>query len=289
MKDAESLESYLREQYTDQSVKSYLITIDNFLCSNPKAMEYTYKDIVVYLDGLKKVYQNDGTRSTQLAAIKKYYDFLLETKQRDDHPCRALYIRVQKNSIELQRLFSSQELELLLQRENRYRLLNLRNKVLISILIYQGLRSEEVCNVRMQDVDLENGFIVIRSTHVTNRRVMELKPKQILLINNYLTESRPKLLKTDTDKLLITKKGIAICVDTINRMIRPLQGLFSDRILNASTIRQSVIRNWLNEKKYPLADVQLLAGHKYPSSTEKYLQEDTDDRRKLINQFHPLG
>lgn len=283
------MEEYLKEQHTPQSVKSYLIAIGSFLCSNPRAKDYTYRDIVGYLDGLKKIYQNDSTRSTQLAAIKKYYDFLLQTKRRDDHPCRALYIRVQNKAIELQRLFSSEELELLLQRENRYRLLDLRNKVLISFLIYQGLRSEEICEIRVKDIDLENGFITVRSTHLTNRRLMELKSKQILLMNDYLIKSRPQLLKCDTNKLLVTKKGIAISVETINRILRPLQGLFLDRSLNASTIRQSVIRNWLGEKNYPLADVQLLAGHKYPSSTEKYLGEDLDDKRKLINQFHPLG
>lgn len=289
MKELKQIEKYLREQHTEQSVKSYLIAIENYLVANPKAKQYTYRDIVSYLEELKKIYQNDGTRSTQLAAIKKYYDYLLQTKQRDDHPCRALYIRVQSKAIELQFLFSSEELELLLQRENRYRLLDLRNKVLISFLIYQGLRSEEVCNIKVKDIDLESGIMTIRSTHLTNRRILELKPKQILMINNYLNFSRPMLKQCDTNKLLITKKGIAICVDTINRMLRPLQGLFLDRTLNASTIRQSVIRNWLNEKNYPLADVQLLAGHKYPSSTEKYLGEDIDDRRKLINQFHPLG
>jgi len=72
-------------------------------------------------------------------------------------------------------------------------------------------------------------------------------------------------------------------------MLRPLKGLSPARSLNASTIRQSVIANWLNESKYPLGDVQLPAGHKYPSSTEKYLREDIENKRKLINAFHPLG
>ncbi|MFT5602477.1 MAG: integrase/recombinase XerD [Flavobacteriales bacterium] len=68
-----------------------------------------------------------------------------------------------------------------------------------------------------------------------------------------------------------------------------MKHLFPLRQLNASLVRQSVISNWLNQSVMKLGDVQLMAGHKYPSSTEKYLQPDSDEQRKLINPFHPLN
>lgn len=71
--------------------------------------------------------------------------------------------------------------------------------------------------------------------------------------------------------------------------VRPLQALFPDKNLNAKTIRQSVISNWLNKRKLPLGNVQLMAGHKYPSSTERYLNRDAHSKRDLINRFHPMG
>lgn len=285
----ETLKEYLQSLHAPQTVASYLYSINNFLAVNPKAKTYGYKELVNYLESLTNDYINDKTRSTQLASIKKYYDYLLETKQREDHPCRALYIRSQKNSLEHQSLFSSEELELLLTRKNRYKLLDSRNKVLIMLLIYQGLRSEELCNIRLEDIDLENGFIFIRSTHFTSRRTLELKPKQILIMSSYISHSREELIKGNYKQLLITKKGIPISVETVERIIRPLKGLFLGKSLCPKTIRQSVISNWLNEKKYTLGDVQLLAGHKYPSSTEKYKREDNENKRKLINQYHPLG
>jgi len=59
--------------------------------------------------------------------------------------------------------------------------------------------------------------------------------------------------------------------------------------LNPSTIRQSVIANWLNEKKYPTEMVQLMAGHKTMSTTALYRYTANDEKRILINKFHPLG
>ncbi len=77
--------------------------------------------------------------------------------------------------------------------------------------------------------------------------------------------------------------------DGIHYLIETSKGLFSDRNLTLKSIRQSVIANWLNEKKLPLEKVQLLVGHKWISSTAIYHQTSVDEQRELINGFHPLG
>ena len=64
--------------------------------------------------------------------------------------------------------------------------------------------------------------------------------------------------------------------------------LFPNKNLNPRQVRISVIANWLNIQKIPLSDVQLLAGHKWPSTTEKYLRTDLVEKRNLINRLHPL-
>jgi len=66
------------------------------------------------------------------------------------------------------------------------------------------------------------------------------------------------------------------------------QNFIPSKTINASTIRQSVIANWLSVDNKALANVQLLSGHRYPSSTLRYRREDPAEKRKLINQFHPM-
>jgi len=109
-----------------------------------------------------------------------------------------------------------------------------------------------------------------------------------MLFYKYINETRPAMLMCKTDKLLLNKLGHPISVDGINAMIEPLEALFADRKLNPRAIRMSVISNWLNEKKYPLEQVQELAGHKWPSTTEKYFKKDSLKQRELINKFFPI-
>lgn len=112
---------------------------------------------------------------------------------RTDHPCKRLNIKVKRNqAVQVQNLFSSEELQLLMTRENRYQYLDTRNNVLLSLLIYQGLTSYELARMDVKDIDLDNGTIYIKSSANLNRRTLELVNKQIILFSKYINEVRPE-------------------------------------------------------------------------------------------------
>jgi site-specific recombinase XerD len=285
----QDLEQFLLERFTPQTTKSYLFAINHFLKLNPKAKRYNYQNIVNYMDEITKQQPNLKYRVVILSAIKKYYDYLIMIGYRTDHPCKRFNIKVNQNqSLQLQDLFSSQELQLLLNRENRYQYIDTRNAVVLSLLIYQGLTSEEISKLNVKDIDLDSGTIYIKASTNLNRRTLELVNKQMILFEKYINETHPKLLRSATDKLVLSKLGKPMGVDGLNAIIEPLKGLFPDKKLCPQTIRMSVICNWLNEKKFPLEKAQELAGHKWPGTTEKYIKVDSEAQRELINKYFPI-
>jgi integrase/recombinase XerD len=282
------LEKYLRGILSKSTAESYLYTISHFLNTNPKAKRYQYQDIVRHMDKVSQNQSNVQYRVRILSALKKYYDYLVMSGYRNDHPCRKLNIKIKDNQIiQVQDLFNSTELQLLMERENRYKHLDIRNSVLISLLIYQGLASDEIAKLALKDIDLDNGTIYIKGSANLNKRTLELVPKQMILFHNYINETHPALLRGISDKFILTKLGQPIVVNSIHAMIEPLRGLFPDRKLNPQTIRMSVICNWLNEKNIPLERVQELAGHKWPGTTEKYIKINMLQQRELINRYFP--
>ncbi|MCP2025399.1 site-specific recombinase XerD [Flavobacterium sp. HSC-32F16] len=284
----QTLEQFLLQNYSRQTVSSYLFAINHFLKLNPKAKRYKYVNIVEYMDEISKKNSNSKYRVVILSAIKKYYDYLVMSGYRNDHPCKRLNIKVNSNqAIQVQDLFSSSELQLLLERENRYKHLDVRNNVLLSLLIYQGLTSDEIIRLNVKDVDLDNGTIYIKASINLNKRTMNLVPRQMILFFNYLQETRLEILRCKTEKLIITKLGKPITVGGIHGMIDPLRVLFPDRKLNPQTIRMSVICNWLNEKNIALERTQELAGHKWPGTTEKYIKVNSSQQREMINRYFP--
>jgi integrase/recombinase XerD len=284
-----SIENYLSQKLSPKTVNSYLYTINHFLNTNPKAKRYKYNDVVDYMADVTKKQNNVQYRIRILSAIKKYYDYLVVSGLRSDHPCKRLTIKTNHNpAIQTQDLFSNEELQLLFQRENRYWFLEIRNKVLLGLMIYQGLSSEEIIRLELKDIDLDNSTIYIKSSKNLNNRTLELTPKQMIPLATYINETRGKMLMMKTDKLILSKLGKPITVDGVGSVTDSLKCLFPDRKLSPQTIRMSVICNWLNQRKLTLEQSQYLAGHKWIGTTEKYIKVDANAERELINKFFPI-
>ena len=267
---------------------SYLFEITNYLATNSRARFYKHVDIVRHIDELGAKYPAVATRTRILAAIKRYYDYLLFTGRRSDHPCRKLYIKVKKTAIQTQDLLSMEELQLLYTRPNRYTFLDLRNKVIISLLIHQALTSEDIISLNISNVDLDNGIIFIKASRKISSRSLELDKSQIMLFDTYINEIRPQMKRSDTNRLILSKLGNGITVDGIHSIFEPLKYLYINKNLNPEKIRMSVISYWLNDKKMPVEQVMDISGIKWASSIMMYKKQNTDEQRELINRYHPL-
>ena len=277
-----TIEEYLDQYHKEQTTKSYSRVINHFLVHSDRKEQSNYTDIIHYL--FKHQFQSGRV----LAGLKKYFDYLIDEGIREDHPCKQLTIKRKKTNIQFQQLFTPEELELLLNRSNRYNLIKERNSAIISLLIYQALSPANIVNLKVQDIDVDAGTIYIKQATNLSRRTLELKARQIFQVYRYMMEFRPQLLKVRSDQLFIGKLGQPLTIDGLNRMIRPLHHLFLHKNLNPQTIRQSVISNWLNTDNIPLEDVQLLSGQKWMSSTEKYIRPNAEVQRGKINEFWPI-
>jgi integrase/recombinase XerD len=286
MKRIDRFKQYMElESKTAETINTYSYHVNYFLNLYPKSDKFGYGDLMKVLDKEK----NRGSYRVFIASIKLYYQFLFERRYRNDNPAHLIKIGKRKEQfIQYQDLLTRAELEELLNsRENRYEGTRARNQVIISLLIYQGLTSQEIISLKVTDIDLDACMVQVRKTKTTNPRVLVLNPKQIKPMMDYLNH-REKSNRWSFDELLIGLRHKPYTVDAINRMLHQFQSFIPSKTINATTMRQSVIVNWLNVDKKPLADVQLLSGHRYPSSTLRYRREDPAEKRKLINQFHPL-
>ena len=286
-----SLDKYLQQHYSPDTAKAYGREIEIYLSNYPGAAKALYKDIADYIGRLRQRYNKPATISRILSSIKVYYDYLCNEGIRADNPAKAIRLRDQRSKdIQLQDLFSGEELEALMHRRERYANLDYRNKVLISLLIYQALHPREIENLLVENIDLNTGSIYIKATAKTAGRTLQLKPNQILLFHQYITEIRPKLLSGNpSNALLIGIRGEAMKGEDITKHVkRSFKQLYPARKVNAQTIRQSVIANLLKQG-HDLSVVQGFAGHKYPSTTERYKQSEIETLKAAINKHHPFA
>lgn len=285
-----TIENYLQQHYSPNTTKAYQREINIYLSNYPTAPKANYKDLTNYIGALRQRYNKPATLSRIVSSIKVYYDYLCFYGLRNDNPAKAIKLRDKQNrDIQLQDLFTTDELEQLLNRKERYNNLDYRNKVLSSLLIYQALHPREVEALQVSDINLQTGNIYIKSTCKTNSRTLTLQPNQILLFHQYITEIRPKLLNNSpSDFLIIGIRGTAMSGEDITKHIkRSFAVLYPNRKVNAQTIRQSVIANLLKQG-HDLSLVQSFAGHKYPGTTERYKQSEIETLKAAVNKYHPI-
>ena len=280
---------YLNERVAPSTSKRYQREVRLFSSyqssKNQSIQSTTYTDIMNYIGQLRKEKKNVVC---SLYGIKKYCEYLVTIGVRKDNPSRSIKLKDKTSrEIQLQDFFTTQELEQLLDRKERYSLLKNRNKLIVSLLIYQGLTNGEIKSLELKDIDLEQGAIYVKQGRRTNSRSLKLKAKQVYWLMIYIEKDRVNLLKEETEILIINQKGKAETGEGISYLVETMRSMFPERKLNAKTIRQSVITNLLKRGK-DLRLVQAFAGHKYPSTTEKYKQNQVEELKLEILKYHPL-
>lgn len=294
-----TLEEYLTNKYSPTSVRGYANMIKRFkLALGERAEGARYVDILDYIELLRAQHLHPKSLRNNLFAIKIYFNYLVETKKRVDHPCKYLNLKDQINrQIHVENLYSIEVLEALYENYQARKEENQsRDKIIISLLIYQALTVLEISQLKKEDVNLEKGTINIIGNSKNKGRILSLKPKQILLFHNYIKNDpdcngagwnrywRKQKPKKRTDYFLMNEQGLQLWKGSINRMIN--KGKEKHERLTPLKIRQSVIAHLL-KKNNDIRIVQEFAGHRRTSSTEAYKQTGLEELQSAIERLHP--
>jgi len=291
----QQLEDYIKENYSLKSAPGYLSMIKRYLgYTGEKALIAGYADILNYIGHLRTLKLHPKSLVNNLFGIKIYYHWLNATGQRNDHPCLHLNLQDQINKkIPVESLYSRETLsELLKNHHNKKILMQRRDEVIISLLIYQALTVQEIATINTEDVNLAAATIKAKGGYKQKPRTLSLQASQILLLHSYMTEDREKILQNnkclnldDEAALILGDTGNRIYPNSINDHIN--KGKPKHERLMPLKIRQSVITHLLQSGN-DLRIVQVFAGHSKAGSTEEYKQSGLEELKTLIQKLHPL-
>ena len=293
------LKEYLEKKYSKSTLNSNLFLIKRFTdYYQNKAETATFKDVLNYIEYLRKNYDlNPKTLRHCLYGVKIYFNYLLEIGKRNDHPCSELFLKDKiDKQIQVDTLYNQETLEKFFEtyqiKKKKY--LENRNKIIVSLLIYQALTVSEISNLEVENINLERCEIYIKgSKEITSKspqsRTLPLNAKQILLIYNYLEKDRIKLLKynnkQESNIFILGQYGEKINAHGISKMINEQKPKTEQ--IQPMKIRQSVIANLL-KKENDTRIVQIFSGHKRASTTIQYKQTELEILQNAVNNFHPI-
>ena len=164
-----------------------------------------------------------------------------------------------------------------------------RDKAILELFYSSGLRLSELCGLRLEMADLEEGFL--RVTGKGNKtRIVRIGGQALEAVRNYMSNERPNLVTPKTSShLFISVRGGPLSPDRVRQIVKQRAeqaGIESN--IYPHLLRHSFATHLL-EGGADLRIIQELLGHADTSTTQIYTHVDRQRLKSIHKQFHPRG
>jgi len=249
--------------------------------------ECNYSDLMSLVGALRRegrptIFINQG-----LWGVQRFYIYLIVEGKAEYNP--ATNFRVKGAVTKLPRgVLTRKQIEGIYNAYEPKTAVQQRNKVLLSLICYQGLVRQELDHLEPGDINLVTGTILIRKKGRLQRRRLPLEAHQVLLFQEYLHEVRPQLLEKkgrQSDLLLVTTGSSDSVVDVACEFLKELQGRHP-HLRSFQHVRNSLITQWVDQ--HNIRQVQYMAGHNSIITTQRYLKVNLQGLQNQLKKYHPL-
>ncbi|EAK3092097.1 integrase, partial [Campylobacter jejuni] len=232
---------------------------------------------------------SDASKKNYRIAVINFFDFL-DKQNEEDEKAHIFDINLKNwvgiagsKGVKLPEFMSEEELKKFLDAiENAdFRNNTIRNKLIIKIIIFTGIRVSEAINIKMGDISEENDLYIIRIRAKGNKyRVVMIKKE---LIYDLLKNVSINYMSKDA-LLFVNKKGTPLTQSYVSRIVEQL--LFRAGIRkqkNGAHMLRHTFATLLYKKQKDLVLVQEALGHASLNTSRIYTHFD-NDKLKLAAQ-----
>jgi integrase/recombinase XerD len=241
---------------------------------------------------LQQLFSNsvDGRSvARKLSALRHLYRFLLLDKRVDRDP--TLNIPLPKQWKVLPKALGQDEVQTMLRGDaplSRSRFaeeLGIRNRSMIEVFYAGALRVSEITSLKLEDVKLDMGYVLVRGKGDKERIVPMGRSAQESLIE-YFRDARPKLAAGKSSPFLFIARGAK---KLTRQRVWQMVGLASSsagRHASPHMLRHSCATHMV-ENGADLRTVQTILGHADISTTQIYTHVALDRLKSVYAKHHP--
>lgn len=255
--------SLKRKNYSPCTVKDYLSTLKQFvLWVDCRIEDVDRKKILLFIDYLLDRRLHPKTINCYLDSIRSFYNYLKEEEEIDiENPVKSGYsLRLPKP---LPRFLRDEEAGKLFEA-----IKNVRDRAIFYLMLRCGLRVAETAGLKLDDLDLRRGAIIIRAGKGSKGRMVYMSADAHKAIMDYLRVRQAGRTKV----LFLVEKGSLRGKPISVRGIQKKMELYA---------RESGLRTSCHELRHTMATqllnagadltvIQDLLGHSRIATTQRY-------------------
>ncbi|MEZ2721943.1 tyrosine recombinase [Paenalcaligenes hominis] len=227
-----------------------------------------------------------STVNRRLATLNKFYDWLKNQQHIAQNPTQGL--RTVKVLAQNNPTISETDIDRLLNTPPTHTALGLRDKCMLELLYATGMRVSELVSLEMDQLQLDQGVVLVTHPNQIEQRLIPLSPDARLWLERYLHQSRAALLhRRSSEAVFISTQGKAMTRQSFWLIIKKYAHQAGmPATLSPHSLRHAfgshLLKNGAN-----LNMVQLLLGHKNPSTTQIYSHVTRERLKQLHREHHP--
>lgn len=244
-------------------------------------------DITSFLKDQKRKKISSRSLARSVAALRQFYRYLKEEKRVTKNPVDKVQApEVQRTLPDYLTIAEINDLFGAIKENDPY---EMRDKAIFELLYSSGLRISEACQLKMEDVDMENMFITVRGKG-GRERLVPFGEHSKAILKKYTDQSRDEILKERTSPcLFISKKGDSLNRKSVWRLLKKyLERTNIAKVVTPHTFRHSFATHMI-ENNADLRSVQELLGHIDISTTQVYTHLANRTLKEVHKKYHPRG
>jgi integrase/recombinase XerD len=225
----------------------------------------------------------------KLSALRHLYRFLLLDKRIDRDP--TLNIPSPKQWKILPKALAREEVETMLRtnvscsNSKKSEALAIRNRAMLEVFYAGALRVSEIVSLKLEDVKLDMGYVLVRGKG-DKERIVPLGRSAQESLAQYLREARPKLAAGKSSPLLFVARGAKKLTRQRVWQMVGAASLSAGRHASPHMLRHSCATHMV-ENGADLRTVQTILGHADISTTQVYTHVALDRLKSVYAKHHP--
>lgn len=221
----------------------------------------------------------------EIAALRAFYRFAESEKLLPVNV--AEHLNLPRRWKRLPKALSNDEIERLLTPEQPETPQSLCDQAVLELAYASGLRLAELRNLRLEQLNLEAGFVNVVGKG-NKERVVPVGRKAIAALKRYIELGRLKLVRPHSPaNVFLTSRGTPFAPNTLwLRIKRRARRAGITRNLTPHMLRHSFATHLL-EHGADLRVIQELLGHASIGTTEVYTHVEAARLREVHRKFHP--
>ena len=279
----------LEKSLSANTVEAYLTDLDKlFRFLDDKGihkLEAKLEDLEQFSASLHDIGICPRSQARILSGIRSFYHFLILEDELEADPSELL--ESPQIAFHLPEVLSLEEIDNLIGSIDLSTPEGQRNRAILETLYSCGLRVSELCNLKLSNLYLEEGFIKVEGKG-NKQRLVPISPRairelQLYFIDRNLMEIKPGY----EDFVFISKRGkniSRIMVFHIIKVLAETTGITKN--ISPHTFRHSFATHLL-EGGANLRAIQCMLGHESIGTTEIYTHIDRNMLRSEIIEHHP--